>query len=39
MMLGGGSGGRGVLEEAADGELREHLMLDATKHFGEVDLA
>jgi hypothetical protein len=39
VMFGGGSGGGGVLEKAADGELGEHLLLDAVKHLGEVDLA
>jgi hypothetical protein len=28
-----------VLEETADGELGEHLLLDSVKYFGEVDLA
>ena len=39
VMLGGGSGGGSVFEEAADGELREHFLLDAAEDFGEVDLA
>ena len=38
-MLGGGAGGRGVLEEAADGEVGEHLGLDAAEDFGEIDMA
>jgi len=38
-MFGGGSGGGGVLEEAADGELGEHLLLHSVENFGEVDLA
>jgi hypothetical protein len=38
-MFRGVSGSGGVLEEAADGELGEHLLLDAVEHFGEVDLA
>ena len=38
-MLGGGSGGGCVFEEAADGELGEHFLLNAAEDFGEVDLA
>ena len=36
--LGGGAGGGGVLEEAADGEIGEHLGLDAAEDFGEVEV-
>lgn len=39
VVFGCGSGGGGVLEEAADGELGEHFVLDAAEHLGEVDLA
>jgi hypothetical protein len=38
VVFGSGSGG-GVLEEAADGELSEHFVLDAAEHLGEVDFA
>ena len=39
VMLGGGAGGCGVLEEAADGKIGEHLGLHAAKDFDEVDAA
>ena len=39
MMFGGGTGGGGVLEQAAHGELGEHFQLDPAKYFGKVDLA
>ena len=38
VLFGGGAGGRGVLEHAADGELGEHFVLDPAEGFGEVDL-
>jgi hypothetical protein len=37
-MFGGGSGGGGVFEEAADGELGQHFLLDAMEDFGEVEV-
>ena len=39
VMFGGGSGGGSVFEEATDGELGEHFVLDSAEDFGEVDLA
>jgi len=39
VVLGGGSGGGGVLEQAADGELGQHLALDAAEDFAEVELS
>ncbi len=39
VMLGGGAGGRGMLKETADGEIGEHLLLDAVEDFGEVEMA
>ena len=39
MMFGGGSGGGGVLEGMADGELRQHFVLDAEEDSVEVELA
>jgi len=38
-MFRGGTGRGGVLEETANSELGEHLLLDAMKYFREVDLA
>ena len=39
VMLGGGAGGGGMLEEAADGEIGEHLRLHAAEDFDEIDSA
>ena len=39
VVFGGGSGGGGVFEEAADGEVGEHLLLDSAEDLVEVDLA
>ena len=39
VLLGGGSGGGGVLEQAADGELGQHLALHAAEDFAEVELS
>jgi hypothetical protein len=37
--LGGGSGGRGVLEESTHGEIGKHLALHAGEDLGEIELA
>ena len=39
VVLGGGSGGGGVFEHAAHGQIREHLLLDAAEDFGEIELS
>lgn len=39
LLFGGGSGGRGVLEEAAYVEVREHFLLDAAEDVGQVDFS
>jgi len=38
-LFGGGAGGGGVLEHAADGEVGEHAVLDAAEDFGEIEAA
>lgn len=38
-LLGGGAGGNGVFDVSADGHLGEHLLLDGTEGFDEVEVA
>ncbi len=38
LMFGSGSGSGGVLDQTDSGELGEHLVLDAAKDFGEIDV-
>jgi hypothetical protein len=39
VMFGRGTGGGGMLEESADGEIGEHLRLHAAEDFDEIDAA
>lgn len=39
MLFGGGTGGGGVLEEAAEVEASEHFLLDAAEDGGEIDFS